>query len=206
MLPGLDTALYIIVLCAASAAWQFGRGNAVASKFRPWATTTGFIVVAVPSLVQLTMAPQLLGTLQRDGVSGWLAAPYRLFSSLIVQDGGWPGAIWDLAALLWIGLMAESVWGARRWAVLALGAGIGAQLWGWVVQPMGAGNSVVVFGLAASLLLRGLGSYNRVARITGALGLLAAFGLFVGGDIHGGAALIGVALAAPFLLKDAQSR
>lgn len=201
MFPAVAIALYVIVLCAASAAWQFGGGRAGTRKFRPWATAMGFVLVAVPSIIQLTAAPQLLGLLQRDGYTGWLAAPYRLVSSLVVQDGGWAGAIWNLAALLWIGLMAESVWGALRWTIIAVGTGIGAQIWGWVVQPLGAGNSVIVFGLAASLLVRGLRGRARVARIAGCLGLVAACGLFIGGDIHGGAGLIGALLTLPLLRK-----
>jgi len=34
-----------------------------------------------------------------------------------------------------------------RWALVAIGSGVAAQLWGLVVQLVGAGNSVAVFGL-----------------------------------------------------------
>lgn len=200
MLPGMATFLYISVLCAASAAWQFSNTGRQARTFRPWATVSTVAIIAVPSLLQKTLVPQMLGALQRDEFSGWLAEPYRLVTSLVVQDGGWPGTIWNLTALIWIGLMSEWAWGAARWVVIALGAGLGAQVWGWVVQPTGAGNSVMVFGLAASLLVRALPSRHRAAKIAGILGLVAACLLFAGGDIHGGAAFIGALLAALLLV------
>ncbi|RAX49864.1 hypothetical protein DQ353_06775 [Arthrobacter sp. AQ5-05] len=64
------------------------------------------------------------------------------------------------------------------------------------MQPVGAGNSVVVFGLAASLLVRAWTGPHLAARIASALGLLAAAGLLVGGDLHGGAAAIGTLVVA----------
>jgi hypothetical protein len=67
------------------------------------------------------------------------------------DGGGLVGAIFNLVALVVIGVAAEQVWGAKRWTVSTLAAGIGAQFWGKIVQPVGAGNSVVVFGLAASV-------------------------------------------------------
>ncbi len=50
-----------------------------------------------------------------------------------------------------VGFFAEQVCGRRAFGVIALVSGVGAQFWGAVVQPVGAGNSVVVMGLAAAI-------------------------------------------------------
>ncbi|GAA1877836.1 rhomboid family intramembrane serine protease [Paeniglutamicibacter psychrophenolicus] len=191
---------YVAVLCAASAAWQFGPPRTQGSRFRPVATVAALLVIGIPSLLQLTMAPGLLEALERQGAGAAAAQPWRIVTALVVQDGGWPAAITNLAALAWIGSMAEHAWGTRRWLVIALGTGIGAQLWGFLVQPVGAGNSVVVFGLAASLLVRAWIGTHRTARMASVVGLAASAVLLVGGDLHGGAAAIGSVIAM-FLLR-----
>jgi len=71
---------------------------------------------------------------------------------------------------------------------------LGAELWGKIVQPIGAGNSVAVFSLAASIaiiaVLRGVG----VQRLLGLISLVGAAVLLIIGDIHGAAASIGAVL------------
>ncbi|HXD27665.1 MAG TPA: rhomboid family intramembrane serine protease [Arthrobacter sp.] len=202
MNPALAIGLYVVVLCAAFVAWQAGldRGeDRPRLRLRPVATAVAFVVVAVPSVLQLTVAGGLLQAWQRDPDATWAGQLWRVATALVVQDGGWAGAVFNLAALLWIGIPAEEAWGSRRWTVIALCAGLGAQLWGWVVQPFGAGNSVVIYGLAASLLVRGLAGPALQPRIAGMAGLLAAAILLVGGDIHGGAAAIGAVVAVVLL-------
>ena len=144
------------------------------------------------------MAPWLLGDLQRDWILIGRGQVWRLLTTLVVQDGGLAGAIFNLVALGAIGVAAEQVWGARRWTAIALAAGLGAQFWGIIVQPVGAGNSVAVFGLAASMavlaVLRGVG----IQRLVGLISLLGAAVLLVVGDIHGGAATIGAVLGLVF--------
>ncbi len=103
----------------------------------------------------------------------------------------------NLAALVVVGTVAEWRWGARRWLTIALAAGIGAQFWGLLVQPVGAGNSVLVLGLAASLLALGLVDGPAPMRAAGVVGLLAGLALLVGRDVHGGAAAIGALVAMP---------
>ena len=89
-------------------------------------------------------------------------------------------------------MAAERVWGARRWLVIAAACGVGAQRWALVVQPVGAGSSVVVFGLAASLAARSLRLGRGRQRVWAAVCLLGAALLAVG-DLHGWAAVISAA-------------
>lgn len=151
--------------------------------------------MAVPSLLQLTVAPRLLGALRRDRTAIEAGQWWRLVTSLVVQDGGWSGAVFNLMALLVIGLAAERIWGTRRWLMIGLTTGIGAQFWGLVVQPVGAGNSLMTFGLAASMAVAVLRAPAAPARrILAALSLLVGLALLLASDVHGGAVALGAVL------------
>src|SRR4249919_4196526 len=110
-----------------------------------------------------------------------------------------------LVALAMIGFAAEKLWGVKRWTAIALTGALGAELWGKIVQPIGAGNSVAVFSLAASIAiiaaLRGVG----VQRLLGLISLIGAAVLLIIGDINGAAATIGAVLGgalAPRRVRD----
>jgi rhomboid protease GluP len=73
-------------------------------------------------------------------------------TSLLVQDGGVPGAVWNIAGLVVLGVLAEQACRRGAWLAAYLGAGLVGELVGWAGwQPVGAGNSVAVCGLAALL-------------------------------------------------------
>jgi rhomboid protease GluP len=150
---GVFAALYAVVLAGGWAAGQLLRPP----ERRAWATLAALVVVGVPSLVQLTVAPGLLTALERHPHELADGQVWRLATSLVVQDGGWPGAVFNLVELLVVGVVAERVWGSLRWTVIWLVSGTGAQFWGLVVQPHGGGNSVATFGLAASSVRPRLG-------------------------------------------------
>ncbi|SCG61970.1 rhomboid family intramembrane serine protease [Micromonospora humi] len=181
------------------------RGSDVRRRV-PVATVAALVVVGVPTLLQLTVAPALLGQLGRDRAAIGDGQVWRLVTSLVVQDGGVAGSVFNLAALAVVGVVAERVWGAGRWAVVALASGVLAQVWGLVVQPVGAGNSVAVFGLAASVAVVAVRSGDRVGRLLGVASLLVAVALLVAGDIHGGAAVVGAAVGTVLTATDRRSR
>jgi rhomboid protease GluP len=162
---------------------------------RPLATAGTLLVIGTTSLLQLTAFPVLLGALRRDPVALAHGQLWRLVTSLTVQDGGWPGTVFNLSILVVVGVTAESLWSRGRWLAIALAAGVGAQLWGLVVQPYGAGNSVLVFGLAASLHVLALLRGALPSRAVAVVGLLAGAVLLVGRDVHGGAVVIGAGAA-----------
>jgi hypothetical protein len=84
-----------------------------------------------------------------------------------------------------------------RWLGLALVVQVLGDLWGLVVQPIGAGTSLVNFGLAASLAVAALLlEADRRRRAPAVASLVVALVLLVLGDIHGGAAAIGAAIGA----------
>lgn len=193
----LASALQAIVLALAAGAgigFLGLHGLRGGRRRAPIATIVALLVVGVPSVLQLTVAPELLEVLKRDRTAIFGGEAWRLASSLVVQDGGVAGTIFNVAALAVVGVIAEWIWGAGRWALIALVSGLGAQLWGLVVQPVGAGNSVAVFGLGASVAVAALVAGRGPARILAGVSLLGAAFLLVVGDLHGGAAAIGAAL------------
>jgi len=184
--------LYVVLLVAAWSSTRVpGSPRPLAPTRRPWAVVAAAALVALPSVLQLTVAPGLLAALGRR--PGELAdgQVWRLVTSLLVQDGGWPGLVYNLAALVYVGLAAERVLGPARWWAVWLVGGVSAQFWGLVVQPTGAGNSVGTFGLTGALAVLALLRGGGVARLAGAVGLLAGVVLLLGGDVHGGAVVLG---------------
>ena len=196
MTTGLLAALYAVVLTTAFAASRVRPLSTPLLARWPWATTVAMMIVGIPTLAQFTVAPSLLENLERNWTLIARGQVWRLFTSLVVQDGGAAGAIFNLVALAMIGFAAEQVWGPIRWAVIALTGALGGELWGKIVQPIGAGNSVAVFSLAASIavvaVLRGVG----LQRLLGIISLAGAAVLLIIGDIHGAAATIGGVLGA----------
>jgi membrane associated rhomboid family serine protease len=195
MASGAVTALYAVLL---STAWASGaleaRRRPPARSAAPVATAGSLLVIGIPSLVQLTVAHGLLESLRRDGPAIADGEAWRLVTSLVVQDGGLAGTVANLVLLGVVGTVAERWWGTRRWLVIALAAGIGAQFWGLAVQPVGAGNSVIVFGLASSLAGSALRRGTLAGRVLALMAVLASAGLVAARDIHGGAAVIGLVL------------
>lgn len=187
-------------------------GAGAGARRVPVVTAVVFVLVVVPSLLQLTVAPGLYETLRRDRTAIAGGEVWRLVTSLVVQDGGWPGALFNLAALAVVGTLAERLWGPARWLVVAVTAQLLGGLWGLYAQPVGGGNSVVNFGLAASLaaaaLLLDAGPRARVpaaVSLLAAVALLAAVVLLAVRDIHGGAALAGAAAGAALALARRRS-
>ena len=191
----ISGALYAVALATAFASAPLVQVARTTNR-RPAATIGALLVVGLPGAAQFTVAPWLLERLQRDWTLVTAGQIWRLVTSLVVQDGGLPGTAFNLLSLAVIGAAAESLWSWRRWVVLALCSGVDAQLWGALVQPVGAGNSVAVFGLAASLAFLGVRRGDRSQQLLGVASMLASAALLSLGDIHGGASAIGVATAA----------
>jgi membrane associated rhomboid family serine protease len=117
----------------------------------PWLTAVVAGLTAVTSVVSV-LQPAFLAAVERSpaGVHG---EPWRWLTSLLGQDGGLFGTIGNLAFLVALGVAAEQVVGRWTWLGLYLGAGLVGQAAGYLWQPVGAGNSVAVCGLAGALVL-----------------------------------------------------
>lgn len=202
MADGIEAALAVVLFAGAIGAAQAPGGGLRSAHGRPPVATIGaLVVVGVPTVLQLTVWPELLGALERSPEAVSDGQVWRLVTSLVVQDGGASGAAANLVALAVVGVAAERVWGARRWIVIALASGVGGELWGLLVQPTGGGNSVVVFGVASSLAAAAARRGGR-ARAPAAISLLAGAVLLAAGSVHGAAAAVG-ALAGVVLTSPA---
>ncbi|HEX3723124.1 MAG TPA: hypothetical protein VHV31_10055 [Nitrolancea sp.] len=168
---------------------------------RPIAPMTAalFCVVAIPSIAQFEF-PGLLSALRRDANEilhhGQV---WRLATSLVVQDGGVAGTVFNLMMLLWIAMLATTLLGERNLLLLFIGGAIAGELVGLRWQPIGGGNSVGNLGMAGGLLaLAILRGTNLPIRLLAAVGVLLGFVLLFQRNIHGAALLTGIALG--FLL------
>lgn len=186
--------LYLVLLVAALASSRATGAGARPVSRQPVATLSTLAIVGVPTLLELTVKPELLELLQRDAELIGRGQVWRLVTALVVQDGGVLGAAFNLATLAVVGVAAEQAWGARRWIAIAGISGVGAELWGLAVQPVGGGNSVIVLGLAGSLASLAVRHSVGAAQRLGVVALTISVVLLAIGDIHGGAATIGAVL------------
>jgi len=120
--------LYAVVLTTAFAAARMRPLSRVTTQWP--CTTIAVIIVGVPTLAQFTVAPWLLDNLERNWILIAEGQVWRLFTSLVVQDGSVAGAIFNLVALALIGFAAEQVLGLMRWTIIALTGVLGGELWG----------------------------------------------------------------------------
>ncbi len=154
-----------------------------------------WLVVAVPSLLQWPF-PHLLTALQRDPVAVRDGQVWRVLTSVVVQDGGLAGTVFNLVVLALVAVVAGRVWGAARSVALFAAGVVGFNLITVFGFPsVGAGNSAACFVLVCSLA--GLALLHRNSREQMLLALLI---VLTGGallallDAHGFAVLLGVVL------------
>ncbi len=115
----------------------------------PVVTMVIFAVTATVNAVQFAV-PGTLSVLQRTP-AGMHSDWWRSVTSLLVQDGGLFGTASNLAFLLVIGAVAEQVISRPRWVTCYLGAGLVGELFGYLCQPVGGGNSIAICGLAGAV-------------------------------------------------------
>jgi membrane associated rhomboid family serine protease len=168
----------------------------------PVLTLACSLVIASFSVVQLVFAPGLFPLLMRDTACVYSGQPWRLLTSLLVQDGGWPGAAFNLVGLLAIGTIAERMLGRLQWGVAAAISVGAAQAFALLRQSPGAGNSILNFGLAGAVCVACV--VDRPARqsLIPTICASACFVLLLArGDIHGVAATAGALMAFAFSLR-----
>jgi membrane associated rhomboid family serine protease len=196
---GDDISLILIVAlyaaCAAGLRSILERSRQTPGLRFPLATTVLVAAIAVPGTLQL-LFPAMQTALQRDYTRFEGGEWWRLITPLFVQDGGLVGGVSNLVGLLVVGAIAEHLWGGWRMLVIFFGGGLVGEVVGFAWQPVGAGNSIGNFALAASVALLCVAARER--RMTRAFAYisLAADGMLVAiKDLHGAAAVAGFALA-----------
>ena len=170
------------------------KQNQILSR-APYATLLVALSSAIPSLLQFFF-PVLLHLFERDYARFLAGDWWRLVTPLFVQDGGIGGTVFNLVSLVLVGAVAEQFWDNQGWLMIFFGGGLLSQLIGFLWQPVGAGNSVANFSLAASLAVYCLiFNGSPTIRITAFLALGAGGILLLRKDIHGPAMLFGAVIA-----------
>jgi membrane associated rhomboid family serine protease len=191
---GLSSA-FVAGVIAIRASARPGSGAA------PVLTFAAFFAIAPISLAQLLFAPHLLPWLMRDATQVYSGQPWRLLTSLFVQDGGWGGAAFNLAGLLAIGAVAERLLGRLPWLAVAAISVAGAQSLGLLWQPTGAGNSILNFGLAGAVCAVCLTVRPPQLLVPAVVATACFLLLLAARDIHGVAAVTGALATFAFSLR-----
>ncbi len=161
---------------------------------RPRASTALlWLAVVVPSLVQL-VTPSLLPALERDWSRILTGQVWRLITSVVVQDGGVPGLVFNLFCLTLVLLAAQRYWsGARVWITFWAGAAVSNLAVGPHLQPVGGGNSMAVFALGSAIVSNLLLSRpDRRAVVWAAAAVACAALMAVGRDYHAASCAVGL--------------
>ncbi|AXH95694.1 rhomboid family intramembrane serine protease [Ornithinimicrobium avium] len=185
----------LAVACAATAL-RAAHPDGLEGPPRPRpATVTLWLLVAVPSVLQ-TCVPGLLAALERDWrlVAG--GQVWRLATSVVVQDGGVAGTVFNLFALAVVAVAAQEYWSASRtWATFWLGAVAANLVVGPVLEPVGAGSSMATFALGGALVTNALLGRTRSHAVPAALVALACVAVVAAGrDYHALPCLLGLAV------------
>jgi membrane associated rhomboid family serine protease len=118
--------IYVIGLYGAYLAGSFHlREQADPERKRsvPYSTLLLTMAIAIPTTLQFFF-PILLQLLERNYERFLAGDWWRLVTSLFVQDGGVSGSIFNLVSLLFVGIIAERLWGSRRCLIIFLPGGI----------------------------------------------------------------------------------
>jgi len=157
---------------------------------RGFRTPKASFAVAAATLVVSVLGnlnPDVLELLGRNRSLLLAGEWWRLVTPLLVQDGGWPGTIFNISSLIVVGLCAESLHRRSTYLIVYVLAGLISEVFAYTLLPdQGfAGNSVANMGAAAlclvTLCVAGAGS----ARIIGLIGVLTGVFLIVTGNLHG---------------------
>ena len=157
----------------------------------PFLTLAAFCVIGIISAVQLAIAPALMRMLMREATLVHSGEVWRLATSLLVQDGSWSGAAFNLAGLAAIGVVTERTLGRLHWLAVAAISVASAQLLALRWQPVGAGNSILNFGLAGGVCAASL-ARSRRALVPAAMASTCFVLLLAARDIHGVAGVTGM--------------
>jgi len=171
------------------------QSNPQTERQVPFATLVLLLAISIPTALQFFF-PSLLQMFERNYTRFLAGDWWRIVTPLFVQDGGVSGSIFNLVSLLLIGTVAEKIWGSQRWLLIFFAGGILSEIIAFVWQPVGAGNSVANFSLAASIAVVCLAlRASGVVKVMAILALGAGMILLLLRDVHGPAMLFGALIA-----------
>lgn len=172
--------------------------TAAGSRGAPWqrpraSSTVLWLVVVIPSLAQLA-ARSMLAPLERDWSGIRAGQLWRLVTSVVVQDGGVLGLLYNVFCLTLVLLAAQRYWsGLRTWITFWVGAVASNLVVGPHLEPVGAGNSMAAFALGSAILSNILLSRpDRRALVWVVVALACVVLMVAGHDYHAVSCVVGL--------------
>ena len=156
-------------------------------RFRfPTATVAVAAVTVVTSVVG-NVDPDVLDLFGRDRSLLLQGEWWRLATPLFVQDGGWPGTLFNIGSLLVVGLCAETLHRHATFLVVYFVAGLTSEIVAYTLLPNQgfAGNSVAIMGAAGLCLVTLCVIGGITTKIFGVVGVLSGVALLVTANLHG---------------------
>lgn len=190
----------VTIWVAYATGWVIMGGALARTPTRPttWPVLL-WCVVAVPSLVQLLWAPGLLEWGQRQSSQLDAGQWWRLGTAIFLQDGGWPGTVFNLAMLAVTLSLVGAVWRGLPTVLVFLLVGVLANgLTHLTTGQTGAGNSMATMGLLAVAVVSVVWARPRSREALAPFAIFAAatIVLLLARDEHGLALSIGLLLGA----------
>jgi membrane associated rhomboid family serine protease len=191
----------LIVIASASAGVAVMRARGQQLRW-PFVT----IAIAVVTFVVSVLAefdPHLLASLGRDRDALLAGEWWRAVTPLFAQDGGWPGLIFNMVALLAIGSLCEIALGWRMLLVTYFASGLVSEAVAYTLLPgQGfAGNSVANFGVGALLAVVSMSVRAQLqARVLAVASFAAGAFLLVTSNLHGVGYLVGALIGVAYVL------
>jgi rhomboid protease GluP len=178
-------ALSVIILTTVIGTMLYLRRTG--GRFRFPAATLAIAAITLAVSVVGNGNPDVLDLLGRNRSLLLAGEWWRLFTPLFVQDGRWFGTIFNISALIVIGLCAEALHRRLTFVCVYFAAGLVSEVFAYTLMPHQgfAGNSVANMGAAALCLITLCAGRVVSARIVGIMGVLSGAVLIVIGNLHG---------------------
>lgn len=188
-------ALYAITLsCTIWAVFFYRTQNKkITTRWHiPYLTISSALLLTIFAFLQ-SQYPPLVHLLERSTMQIMSGQWWRLFTSLLVQDGGTSGTIFNILSLLACGTFAEQFWKRRQWIVIFILGGIIANYIALFWQPIGAGNSIANFSIIGSLIIFSyIKGKHLLIKILDSIAFFCTVILLMSQNIHGAAIMIGI--------------
>ncbi|WP_052569426.1 rhomboid family intramembrane serine protease [Ktedonobacter racemifer] len=126
--------------------------NQSARKKLPISTMTVIGITSICTGLQF-LYPSVLAALRRNPDALAAGEWWRMFTPLLVHDGGLGHFAYVLVGLIIVGLTVERLFGSWRWLLLYLAGGLVGEIAGYAWDPDGAGASVAMCGLMGGLFI-----------------------------------------------------
>ena len=147
------------------------------------------VLAAVTALISVVgdVNPEVLDHLGRNRSLLVAGQWWRLVTPLFVQDGIWLGTLFNISALIIIGLCTESLHRRSMFLIVYFVAGLVSEVFAYTLLPgQGfAGNSVANMGAAGLCLVSLYASKAIPVRIIGVVGVVAGVALIATANLHG---------------------